>query len=66
MVAGARPVSLAVAAREVRVALEGVSRTDKIAVLVGVLAEEAQRSGQAPLFLALVQEAVRERLGGLR
>ncbi len=34
------------------------------ALLGGLLAKEAQRSGQPELFFALVQQAVRERMGG--
>ena len=59
---GARAVSVAVAAREVSWALDGVPRPDKISVLVGVLAEEARRSGEPALFCALVHQALRDRL----
>lgn len=62
MVAGARVASLSAAARDVRAALEGLSRADAVGVLLGVLVGLGQRSGDVPLFCALVQAAVRERL----
>ncbi len=60
--AGARGAGMAAAERDVGAALEGLARTDKIAVLVGVLAAEAARSGQPRLFFALLQQAVRDRV----
>lgn len=58
---GARMISLAAAQRDVAHALEGLSRTDQVTVLLGVLGEIGRRSGDPALFMALVQEAVRER-----
>ena len=63
MVQGARLVSLQVAERDVAAALEGLSHSDKIAVLCGVLAEMAQRSGQPAVFRGLLHQALGERLG---
>lgn len=62
MVEGARLVSLTVAATDVRAALEGLSTTDQVGVLMGVLAGLGRRTGDAKLFLALVQQAVADRL----
>lgn len=63
MVAGARVAVQAEAAREVGAALDGMARSDKVTVLIGVLADEARRSGEPALFCALVHQALRDRLG---
>lgn len=63
MVEGARVLSVAVAIRDVGVALDGLGRPDKVSALVGVLALEAARSGEPALFAALVHQALRDRLG---
>lgn len=60
---GARREALAAAAQDVRTSLDGLSHSDKVGVLVGVLAGLGQHSGDVPVFLALVQATVRERLG---
>lgn len=59
---GARAVSLAVAARDVSGAMEGMGRSDKVLVLVGVLAEAARASGEPALFCALVHQALLDRV----
>jgi hypothetical protein len=63
MVAGARLLALDIAAQDVRTSLEGLSHGDQVGVLVGVLAALGKHSGNVPVFLALVQATVRERLG---
>lgn len=53
----------AVAAQDVREAMGPLNLQDQVAVLLDVLAERGRASGQPALFLALVQQTMRERIG---
>ena len=52
-----------IARMAVNAALCGMSPEDRVRVLLGILAEEGRTSGDQTLFMALVHEAIGERLG---
>ena len=55
-------LSLAIAAQDIREAIQLFDLPNQVAVLMLVLVERGRASGDVPLFLALVNEALRERL----
>jgi hypothetical protein len=60
---GAGPLAAATANREVAVALAGLTRAQRMAVLMLHLEVLARESGDPAVFLALLHEAMRERMG---
>jgi hypothetical protein len=63
MVAGAQAVALVVARAEVAAGLSGLTREERWAVLADHLVARARESGQPAVFVALVAESLRMRLG---
>ena len=63
MVAGAGQVAAVAAAGEVAVAMTGLTRAERLAVLQFQLAALARESADPALFVALLAEALRKQLG---
>lgn len=56
------PLTNAIAAQDIREALALLTLADQVGALLAVLAERGRASGDVPLFMALVQATLRDRL----